>query len=133
MTDTPNFRDADALLPVVVQDATSSQVLMLAHMNRAAWDATLERGEAVYFSRSRNRLWHKGEESGNIQRVREIYVDCDEDAILLKVDQVGGAACHEGFPSCFFRRRVDGQWQVIAQRVFDPQTVYRHPSPGESQ
>lgn len=131
MTKIPNFRDADALLPVVVQDAATGQVLMLAHMNRAAWEATLARGEAVYFSRSRNRLWHKGEESGNVQRVREIYVDCDADAILLKVDQAGGAACHEGFPCCFFRRHVDGQWQVVGERVFDPKTVYGQSSPGD--
>ncbi len=132
MSDIPNFRDADALLPVVVQDAATGQVLMLAHMNRVAWEETLARGEAVYFSRSRGRLWHKGEQSGHVQRVREIYVDCDEDAILLKVEQAGGAACHEGYPSCFFRRRVDGEWQVVAQRVFDPKTVYGQQGPGES-
>jgi phosphoribosyl-AMP cyclohydrolase len=124
VADIPNFRDADALLPVIVQDAASGRVLMVAYMNRAAWDETLARGEAVYFSRSRGRLWRKGEDSGHVQRVREIYVDCDEDAILLKVDQAGGAACHQGFESCFFRRYEDGRWQVAAQRVFDPQAVY---------
>jgi len=133
VADIPNFSDANALLPVVVQDARTGEVLMLAHMNREAWEATLVRGEAVYFSRSRNRLWHKGETSGNVQRVLEAYVDCDADAILLKVDQAGGAACHEGFASCFFRRRDGGQWQVVGERVFDPQEVYgaHQPPTGE--
>jgi len=121
----PNFGALDALLPVVVADAASGQVLMLAYMNRAAWDETLARGEAVYFSRSRGRIWRKGEQSGHVQRVREIYVDCDGDTILLKVEQVGGAACHEGYQSCFFRRYEGGQWKIVAQRVFDPATVYR--------
>jgi phosphoribosyl-AMP cyclohydrolase len=120
----PNFDGADGLLPVVVADANSEGVLMLAYMNRAAWDETLARGEAVYYSRSRGRLWHKGEQSGHVQRVREIYVDCDGDAILLKVDQMGGAACHEGYQSCFFRRYEDGHWKVVAERVFDPTSVY---------
>jgi phosphoribosyl-AMP cyclohydrolase len=120
----PQFADDDSLLPVVVQDAGSGQALMLAYMNRAAWEETLARGEAVYYSRSRGRLWHKGEQSGHVQRVREIYVDCDGDAILLKVEQVGGAACHEGYESCFFRRYDAGQWQVVAERVFDPRQVY---------
>jgi phosphoribosyl-AMP cyclohydrolase len=120
----PNFGEPDAFLPVVVVDAVSGQVLMLAHMNQAAWQETLARGEAVYYSRSRGRLWHKGEQSGHVQRVREIYVDCDGDAILLKVEQAGGAACHEGYQSCFFRRYQDGQWRIVAERVFDPKAVY---------
>ena len=91
-------------MTAVAQDATTGQVLMVAHMNREAWDETLASGRAVYFSRARRRLWRKGEESGNIQHVREIYVDCDADTVLLKVEQVGGAACHEGYPSCFFRQ-----------------------------
>jgi phosphoribosyl-AMP cyclohydrolase len=129
----PNFADAQTLLPVVVEDASSGAVLMLAYMNREAWDDTLARGEAVYYSRSRRRLWHKGEESGHVQRVREIYVDCDGDAILLKVDQAGGAACHEGYPSCFFRRYEDGAWKTVARRLFDPRTVYKSsPDEGES-
>lgn len=125
MTNIPDFRDADALLPAVVQDATTGRVLMVAYMNRAAWDATVAGGEAVYYSRSRGRLWKKGEESGHVQRVKEIFVDCDADAILLKVEQVGGAACHEGYESCFFRRHEDSAWQVIDQRVFDPDKVYK--------
>jgi phosphoribosyl-AMP cyclohydrolase len=107
----------------VAQDAATGQVLMLAHMNQAAWEQTLATGQAVYYSRSRGRLWKKGEESGHVQRVREIYVDCDGDAILLKVEQVG-AACHEGYESCFFRRLADGGWQAVGTRVFDPAAVY---------
>ncbi|NOY30013.1 MAG: phosphoribosyl-AMP cyclohydrolase [Planctomycetes bacterium] len=124
VTNTPNFKTAEALLPVVAQDATSGQVLMLAYMNRAAWEQTLASGEAVYFSRSRNRLWKKGEQSGHVQRVKEIYLDCDEDTILLKVEQVGGAACHEGYQSCFFRQWDAGELHVVGTRVFDPKQVY---------
>jgi phosphoribosyl-AMP cyclohydrolase len=121
----PNFRDDEALLPAVVQDAATGRVLMVAHMNRAAWEATLAGGEAVYYSRSRGRLWKKGEQSGHVQLVEEAYIDCDADAILLKVKQVGGAACHEGYESCFFRRHSDGQWQIVDQRKFDPGEVYK--------
>src|ERR687885_2811194 len=104
---TPDFEKANGLLPAVAQDADTGQVLMLAWMDRAAYEETLRTRRAVYFSRSRQRLWRKGEESGNVQEVREVYVDCDADTILLKVRQVGGAACHEGYASCFFRR-VEG-------------------------
>ena len=122
----PNFETPEALLPVVAQDVSSGQVLMLAYMNRAAWEQTLATGEAVYFSRSRNRLWKKGEQSGHIQRVKEIFLDCDEDTILLKIEQVGGAACHEGYQSCFFRQHdaADGKWNVCAERLFNPDDVY---------
>ena len=98
---------------------------MLAYMNREAWAQTLATGEAVYYSRSRGRLWRKGEESGNVQKVREIYVDCDADTVLLKVEQIGGAACHEGYVSCFFRQRVDGELKLVGERVFDPHEVYK--------
>jgi phosphoribosyl-AMP cyclohydrolase len=121
----PDFRDDQTLLPAVVQDVISGRVLMVAHMNRTAWEVTLATGEATYYSRSRGRLWKKGEASGHVQRVREAYVDCDADTILLKVEQVGGAACHEGYESCFFRRHFDGKWVVEEQRVFDPAAVYR--------
>jgi phosphoribosyl-AMP cyclohydrolase len=121
----PDFRDAETLLPAIVQDAATGRVLMLAYMNQAAWEATLASGEAVYYSRSRRRLWKKGEESGHVQRIHAAYVDCDADAILLQVEQVGGAACHEGFESCFFRRHAGGAWVVEEERVFDPQAVYR--------
>ena len=122
--DLPKFENAESLVTAVVQDAVSGSVLMLAHMNRAAWEQTLGTGYAVYYSRSRGRLWKKGEQSGHVQRVREIYVDCDADAVLLKVDQAG-AACHEGYETCFFRRREDdGNWQVVGKRVFNPSKTY---------
>lgn len=124
MSDQPDFTDADTLLPVIAQDHASGEVLMLAYMNREAWEKTLAEGEAVYYSRSRQRLWKKGEQSGNIQQVREIRVDCDADTILLKVEQQGGAACHEGYVSCFFRKREGEVWNVDGQRVFDPTDVY---------
>lgn len=129
MSNLPNFADDDALLPVIAQDADSGKVLMLAYMNRAAWRQTLETGEATYYSRSRGRLWKKGEWSGHVQRVREIRVDCDADAILLRVEQLGGAACHEGYESCFFRRSNEGQWEIDGQRVFDPKDVYAADNP----
>ncbi len=122
---TLDFDKAGGLVPVVAQDATTGQVLMLAWMNREAFDETVRTGRAVYFSRSRGKLWRKGEESGHVQLVREILVDCDADTVLLKVEQVGGAACHEGYASCFFRRVQDGELQTVAERLFDPATVYR--------
>jgi phosphoribosyl-AMP cyclohydrolase len=122
--DLPKFDRPDSLISAIAQDATSGKVLMVAHMNREAWEQTLATGYAVYYSRSRGRLWKKGEQSGHVQRVREAYVDCDGDAILLKVDQVG-AACHEGYESCFFRQHDDGKWSVIDAKIFDPNAVYR--------
>jgi phosphoribosyl-AMP cyclohydrolase len=120
----PVFRDSETLLPVVVQDAANGRVLMQAFMNEAAWQATIKTGEAVYYSRSRKRLWKKGEDSGHIQRVQAAFVDCDGDSILLKVEQVGGAACHEGYASCYFRRLDGSEWVVDEPRVFDPAQVY---------
>jgi phosphoribosyl-AMP cyclohydrolase len=120
----PNFNTPGGLVTAIVQDATTGRVLMLAHMNREAWEETVATGRACYFSRSRGRLWRKGEESGHVQHVREAYVDCDGDAVLLKVDQTG-AACHEGFESCFFRRRTDGGWEVVGEPVVNPQAVYK--------
>ena len=122
--DMPAFHQADGLITAVAQDAATGQVLMVAHMNREAWQETVRTGRAVYYSRSRGRLWRKGEQSGNIQHVREIYVDCDQDAVLLKVEQVGGAACHEGYPSCFFRQVTPDGLKLVAERVFDPADVY---------
>ncbi len=121
---TPAFSGPDGLVTAVAQDAATGQVLMVAHMNREAWEETLASGRAVYFSRARRRLWRKGEESGNIQNVREIYVDCDGDSVLLKVEQIGGAACHKGYPSCFFRQVLPDGLKVVADRVFDPNDVY---------
>ena len=120
-----DFDKAGGLVPAIAQDADSGEVLMLAWMNREAFDETVRTKRAVYFSRSRNRLWRKGEESGNVQEVREIAIDCDADTILLKVNQIGGAACHEGYKSCFFRRLDGDQLQVVGERVFDPKQVYR--------
>ena len=124
----PDFsRGNEGLLPAIAQDATSGEVLMLAWMNAAAWRETLATGRAVYFSRSRQRLWRKGEESGHWQRIVEIRVDCDADTILLQVEQTG-AACHEGFPSCFFRRRVEnGAFEVFQQRLRSPDEIYHPP------
>jgi phosphoribosyl-AMP cyclohydrolase len=120
-----DFEKAGGLVPAIAQDAETGQVLMLAWMNREAFEETLRTGRAVYFSRSRGRLWRKGEESGHVQEVKHIFVDCDGDTILLKVRQIGGAACHEGYPSCFFRQ-WDGQgWNVVGTRVFDPKEVYK--------
>jgi phosphoribosyl-AMP cyclohydrolase len=121
----PAFSGPDDLVTAVVQDVRTGKVLMVAHMNREAWEETLRTGRAVYFSRSRNRLWRKGEESGNIQHVREVFVDCDGDAVLLKVEQVGGAACHEGYESCFYRRVTPDGLEIVGERVFDPKSVYK--------
>ena len=119
-----DFDKTGGMVPVITQDEASGEVLMMAYMNPEAFAETLRTGRACYFSRSRNRLWRKGEESGNVQEVRGVYVDCDGDALLLKVRQVGGAACHEGYPSCFFRRVSEDGMQIVAQRVFDPRQVY---------
>jgi phosphoribosyl-AMP cyclohydrolase len=123
----PSFAGPDGLVTAIAQDSVTGEVLMVAHMNREAWDETLATGRAVYYSRSRRRLWRKGEESGNIQNVRAVFVDCDADAVLLKVDQIGGAACHEGYRSCFFRRVTPDGLEVVLERVFDPQKVYKRP------
>lgn len=122
---TPDFDKAGGLIPAIAQDADTGAVLMLAWMNREAYEETLRTGRAVYFSRSRSKLWRKGEESGNVQQVREVLIDCDADTVLLKVHQVGGAACHEGYPSCFFRRIKGDTVEVVGARVFDPKTVYK--------
>lgn len=120
-----DFEKAGGLVPAIAQDADTGEVLMLAWMNREAFDETMRTGRACYYSRSRGRLWRKGEESGHVQEVRGIFIDCDADTILLKVNQVGGAACHEGYKSCFFRRVDGGTVEVVGTRVFDPSTVYK--------
>ena len=120
----PNFERGGGLLPAIAQDAETGDVLMLAWMNPESYAETLATGRAVYFSRSRNKLWRKGEESGNVQQVEAVFIDCDADTILLKVRQIGGAACHEGFKSCFFRRITSQGVEVVGQRVFDPEKVY---------
>jgi phosphoribosyl-AMP cyclohydrolase len=120
-----DFDKSGGLVPAIAQDADSGEVLMLAWMNREAYEETLRTRRACYFSRSRNRLWRKGEESGHVQEVREVCIDCDADTILLKVHQVGGAACHEGYRSCFFRRVEGTELKVVGERVFDPRQVYK--------
>jgi phosphoribosyl-AMP cyclohydrolase len=114
------------LIPVVAQDADSGVVLMLAYMNQEAYEETLRTGRVCYFSRSRNKLWRKGEESGNVQELQALYFDCDADTLLVKVRQIGGAACHEGYQSCFFRRVDPATREVSVEgnRIFDPAAVY---------
>ena len=119
----PDFSRKNGLLPTIAQDAASGEVLMVAWMNAEAYAETLRTGRAVYYSRSRRRLWRKGEESGHEQVVRAIYVDCDADTILLKVEQTG-AACHEGYRSCFFREATPSGLKVVAERLVDPAEVY---------
>ncbi len=115
---------ADGLIPVIAQEQSSSKVLMVAWMNREALKRTAVTGEAFYWSRSRKKLWHKGEESGHIQKVKAIYLDCDEDVLLLSVEQMGGIACHTGRQSCFFNKLVDGQWIVATPVIKDPTQIY---------
>lgn len=121
----PNFEKGNGLLPAIAQDAETGDVLMMAYMNEEAYRETLHTGRAVYFSRSRGKLWRKGEESGHVQEVKAVYIDCDEDTILLKVIQIGGAACHVGYKSCFYRRVTPEGLQVEGERVFDPSEVYK--------
>jgi phosphoribosyl-AMP cyclohydrolase len=113
------------LVAVVTQDYSSGRVLTVAWMNRAALEETVQGGEAVYWSRSRKKLWRKGEESGHVQKIREVRLDCDADAILLKVDQVGGIACHTGHESCFFRKLEKGKWVAIDPVLKDPSLIYK--------
>lgn len=124
--DGPDF-EKTPLVPTIAQDAASGKVLMLAYMNAEAYAETLRTRRVCYYSRSRGRLWRKGEESGNVQHLQQIFYDCDADTLLVKVDQVGGAACHEGYESCFFREiNLDtGASSIVAERVFDPAEVYK--------
>lgn len=115
----------DGLLPAIAQDFETGEVLMLAYINEEAWRKTLETGKAHYWSRSRNQLWLKGESSNHVQLIREILVDCDEDTVIFKVEQLGGAACHKGYRSCFFRRCEDDGLKIIDEPVFDPREVYK--------
>lgn len=119
-----DFDKMGGLLPAIVQDAATGDVLMLAFMNREAWERTLATGEAHYYSRTRQAIWHKGGTSGHVQRVQEIFLDCDRDTVLLKVEQVGGAACHTGHRSCFHHRRQGDDWQMAGSPIFDPKEVY---------
>ena len=117
-------KDDHGLVPAVVQDYTTGEVLMLAYINQQAWEKTLETGKAHYWSRSRNQLWLKGESSGHVQLIREIKVDCDQDTVVFRVEQLGGAACHKGYRSCFFRTVCENGLQVTQKKVFDPHQVY---------
>ncbi len=119
-----DFGKFSGLIPAVVQDYTTNEVLMVAFMNKEAFEKTLELKKSHFFSRSRKKLWLKGETSGNVQLVKEIFVGCELDSVLLKVEQVGEAACHEGYKSCFFRKLDNGELKVVAKRIFDPKKVY---------
>lgn len=120
-----DFKKLDGLIPAVIQDATSGEVLMLGFMNADAYAATQASGEVTFFSRSRNKMWRKGEQSGHVLRVREILVDCDVDTLLIRVDAVGPGVCHEGYRTCFFRRITpSGEEQIVGERTFDPNAVY---------
>jgi phosphoribosyl-AMP cyclohydrolase len=122
-------KDANGLLPAIVQEYQTGEILMLAYINQLAWEKTLETGKAHYWSRSRNSLWLKGESSGHVQLIKEILVDCDQDTVIYKVEQLGGAACHTGYRSCFYRKVSDHELVVHEQeRVFDPSAVYGNSS-----
>jgi phosphoribosyl-AMP cyclohydrolase len=120
-----DFLKTKGLIPAITQDYQTGEILMLAYMNQEAWETTLSTGKATYYSRSRQELWVKGKTSGNMQVVKEIRIDCDNDAILLKVDQIGGAACHTGYKSCFYKKIENGAVRIIGKPVFDPKEVYK--------
>lgn len=125
-TITPDFSKGGGLVPAVAQCEKTGHVLMLAYMDERAWNKTLETGEAHYWSRSRKALWHKGDTSGHVQKVKTIRLDCDGDAVLLIIEQIGRAACHEGYESCFYRQcEEDGSMTVACERVFDPKEIYK--------
>jgi phosphoribosyl-AMP cyclohydrolase len=119
-----DFNKAGGLVPAIVQDFQTGEILMLAYMNPEAFNATLSTGKATYYSRSRQTLWVKGETSGNMQLIKEIRIDCDDDTLLLKVEQLGGAACHTGHRSCFFKKVEDGSIRIMEEPIFDPREVY---------
>ena len=122
---TLDFKKSGGLIPAIAQDNNSNEILMLAYMNEESWNKTLETGKATYWSRSRNELWVKGESSGNVQLVKEILVDCDADAVVLKIEQIGGAACHTGYRSCFFRRITASGVETVGEKIFNPEDVYK--------
>ena len=124
-TDIIDFDKGGGLVTAIAQDDATGEVLMVAYMNPESLAKTLEVGEVVYWSRSRKKLWHKGEESGNVQKLKGMYVDCDGDALVLRVEQVGGAACHTGKRNCFYRRVDEGRIEDVGVQVFDPEEVYK--------
>lgn len=115
----------DGLLPAIVQDVTTNEVLMLAYINKDSFEKSMETGTAHYWSRSRNKLWLKGETSGHVQKIHEILVDCDKDTVVFKVEQIGGAACHKGYKSCFFSKVEGKELKIVGDRIFDPAKVYK--------
>ena len=117
--------NSDGLVPAIAQDAESGLILMVAWMNREALALTVNENRAVYWSRSRQKLWRKGEESGNVQQLRELRLDCDNDVIMMQVEQIGGIACHTGRRSCFYRVLRDGQWQSVDNVIKDPKELYQ--------
>ena len=119
-----DFNKTGGLVPAIVQEYQTGEILMLAYMNPDAFNATLSTGKATYYSRSRQTLWVKGETSGNMQLVKEIRIDCDDDTVLLKVEQLGGAACHTGYRSCFYKKVEDGSIRIMEEPIFDPREVY---------
>lgn len=120
-----DFSKSDGLIPAIAQDWKTGEVLMLAYINKLSWEETLKSGNATYWSRSRNKLWKKGEESGNVQKIREILVDCDDDTVIFKVDQIGGAACHTGYRTCFYRKIDGGELKTVGEKVFNPEEKYK--------
>lgn len=121
----PNFsKSEDGLIPAIAQDYRTNEVLMLAYINQQSWDESLKSGCATYWSRSRQKLWKKGESSGNTQHIKEILIDCDQDAVIFKVEQIGGAACHTGYRSCFYTRISGDDSEIVSELVFDPKEVY---------
>ncbi len=120
----PDFEKTGGLVPVIAQDYKTGDVLMLAYMNEEAWKKTLETGKVHYYSRSRNKIWLKGESSGHVQLVKEIFLDCDLDTVLIKIEQLGGAACHKGYRSCFYRRLDGNELKIVGEKIFDPEVVY---------
>jgi phosphoribosyl-AMP cyclohydrolase len=121
----PNFAKGDGLVPAIVQDAETKEVLMMAYMNRESWGATLQTGKATYWSRSRQKLWLKGESSGHFQIVKAVFIDCDDDTILLQVKQLGEAACHTGYKSCFYRKLNGKDFVIVGEKIFNPEEVYK--------
>ena len=125
MIDIDFNKNGDGLVPAIVQEYRSGRVLMLAYVNRDAWEKTLQTGKAHYWSRSRKKIWLKGESSGNEQIIKDILIDCDQDTVIYRVKQLGGAACHKGYPSCFYRKIQGEEAVVIEQPIFDPAEVYK--------
>ncbi len=120
-----DFSKGNGLIPAIAQDYKTGKVLMMAYINKESWARCLDTGEVHYWSRSRQELWHKGVQSGNVQKIKEIFVDCDDDTVLFMVEQIGGAACHTGYESCFYRKlNKDGSFTIVGEKFFDPDKVY---------